>query len=226
MISTEILGEFNWQPPTESYCTRFLILAMIICARLCDDTLQYQLKQFDLGRREGDRQLYLLLEGPSLQKSTSQVPPVVHHWKTHFSKTDKVSLKISHSVSNELWHHQESSWGRHNDTSDMTKCLWINTSFLPVHQRCPHYGTLTGCCSRRGVNWSLDLSFFECVESFFSLVERESAASRRQNSEGGTLTCSLGGKVHCGWLKQASKHTGEVLHDTKSLLAWSLYVKI
>ena len=52
---------------------------MIICARLCDDTLQYQLKQFDLGRREGDRQLYLLLEGPSLQKSTSQVPPVVHH---------------------------------------------------------------------------------------------------------------------------------------------------
>ena len=75
----EILGEFNWELPTESYCTRFLIFAMTICARLCDDTLQYQLKQFDLGRREGDRQLYLLLEGPSLQKSTSQVPPVVHH---------------------------------------------------------------------------------------------------------------------------------------------------
>ena len=60
---------------------------------------------------------------------------------------------------------------------------------------CMVYDTPTGCCSRRGVNWSFDFSFFECVESFFSLVERESAASRRQNSEGGTLTCSLWGRT-------------------------------
>lgn len=60
---------------------------------------------------------------------------------------------------------------------------------------CMVYDTPTGCCSRRGVNWSFDLSFFECVESFLSLVERESAASRRQNSEGGTLTCSLWGRT-------------------------------
>ena len=102
----------------------------------------------------------------------------------------------------------------------MTKCL-VHLISCQYIQYCIHYtpyGTLTGCCSRRGVNWSLDLSFFECVESFFSLVERESAASRRQNSEGGTLTCSLWGKIHCGWLKQVLTHTcsGEVLYGAKS----------
>ena len=54
---------------------------------------------------------------------------------------------------------------------------------------------LTGCCSKSGVNWSFDLTFLGWVESRRSLVERESAAARRQNRDGGTFTCSLGGPL-------------------------------